>query len=51
MVTGVSVFPAMASVFVVVVVAVVVALLALVPGAACCGVNHNFTVLPVNFRA
>ena len=51
MVTGVSVFPAMASVFVVVVVAVVVALLALVPGAAGCGVNHNFAVLPVNFRA
>ena len=51
MVTGVSVFPAMASVFVVVVVAVVVALLALVPGAAWCGVNHNLTVLPVNFRA
>ena len=51
MVTGVSVFPAMASVFVVVVVAVVVSLLALVPGAAGCGVNHNLTVLPVNFRA
>ena len=46
-----SVFPAMASVFVVVVVAVVVSLLALVPGAAGCGVNHNLTVLPVNFRA
>ena len=51
MVAGVSVFPAMASVFVVVVVAVVVSLLALVPGAARCGVNHNLTVLPVNFRA
>ena len=51
MVAGVSVFPAMASVFVVVVVAVVVSLLALVPGAAGCGVNHNLTVLPVNFRA
>ena len=45
-----SVLTTMASVLVVVVVPVVVPLVALVSGAGC-GMNHNLTVLPVNFRA
>ena len=50
LVARMSVLTAMASVLVVVVVPVVVPLVALVSGAGC-GMNHNLTVLPVNFRA
>ena len=50
LVARMSVLTTMASVLVVVVVPVVVPLVALVSGAGC-GMNHNLTVLPVNFRA